>query len=54
MPNDAKLGMVLGIGLVMLIGMVFFRADPPARGGDPHPTASVNSAQVPAPTDPSP
>jgi len=28
MSNDAKLGLVLGIGLVILIGIVYFRRDP--------------------------
>lgn len=28
MPNDAKLGLVLGIGLVIAIGVVFYRKDP--------------------------
>ncbi|HZU36132.1 MAG TPA: LysM peptidoglycan-binding domain-containing protein [Gemmataceae bacterium] len=27
MPNDAKLGLVLGVGLVIAVGVVFFRAD---------------------------
>jgi hypothetical protein len=30
MPNDAKLGLVLGIGLVIAIGVVFFRKEPSA------------------------
>ena len=43
MPNDAKLGLVLGISLVVVIGMVFFRADPPASAANRPPTTSVNS-----------
>jgi hypothetical protein len=43
MPNDAKLGLVLGISLVVVIGMVFFRVDPPAHGVQAPPTTSVNS-----------
>jgi hypothetical protein len=27
MPNDAKLGLVLGIGLVIVLGVVFFRRE---------------------------
>lgn len=27
MPNDAKLGLVLGIALVLVIGLVFFKRD---------------------------
>jgi hypothetical protein len=26
-PNDAKLGLVLGVGLVIAVGVVFFRKD---------------------------
>jgi hypothetical protein len=54
MPNDAKLGLVLGIGLVVVIGMVFFRTDPPASGANPPPTTSVNSTQVTSPQEPQP
>ncbi len=43
MPNDAKLGLVLGVSLVVVIGMVFFRADPPAGAASRPPTTSVNS-----------
>ncbi len=28
MPNDAKLGLVLGMGLVIAIGVVFYRKEP--------------------------
>jgi hypothetical protein len=28
MPNDAKLGLVLGIGLTIAIGVVFFHREP--------------------------
>jgi hypothetical protein len=47
MPNDAKLGLVLGVSLVVVIGMVFFRADPPANGANPPPTTSLNSTPDP-------
>lgn len=29
MSNDAKLGLVMGVAIVVVIGLVFFRADPP-------------------------
>jgi len=32
MPNDAKLGLVVGVGLVIAIGVVFFRKEPPPAG----------------------
>ena len=49
MPNDAKLGLVLGLGLVLMIGMVFVRTEP-APGKAPSPPAtSVNSPFAPPP-----
>jgi hypothetical protein len=42
MPNDAKLGLVLGVSLVVVIGLVFFRAEPRADGQQP-PTTSVHT-----------
>jgi nucleoid-associated protein YgaU len=44
MPNDAKLGLVLGVGIVIVVAVVFFRKEsspggpgdaPPAAVGDP-------------------
>jgi hypothetical protein len=35
MSNDAKLGLVLGVAIVILIGLVFFRADPPTAAQMP-------------------
>lgn len=48
MPNDARLGLILGVGLVILVAAVFFRKDAPfvATPAVPQP-AAVNS---PAPT----
>jgi hypothetical protein len=43
MPNDIKLGLLLGISAVLLISIVFFRSDPSAVGANPPPTTSVNS-----------
>ncbi len=39
MPNDAKLGFVVGVGLVMVVAVVYFRKDP---------TANVSSLQPPS------
>jgi hypothetical protein len=44
MHNDAKLGLILGIGLVVVIGMVFFRPEAPASGSTP-PTTSVDGTR---------
>ena len=35
MSNDAKLGLVLGVALVVVIGLVFFRTDPPLAAQAP-------------------
>jgi nucleoid-associated protein YgaU len=35
MPNDAKLGLVVGVGLVIAVAVMFFRKDAPAH--DPAP-----------------
>jgi nucleoid-associated protein YgaU len=44
MPNDAKLGLVLGIGLVIAIGVVFFRKDGDGGGGPARTAAAVQQA----------
>ena len=54
MPNDAKLGLVLGIGLVLVIGMVFFRGDPLPRSANPPPMTNAGSVEAPTPQDTSP
>jgi hypothetical protein len=39
MPNDAKLGLVVGVALVIAVAVLFYRKDatpgPPAPGEDP-------------------
>jgi nucleoid-associated protein YgaU len=58
MPNDAKLGLVVGVGLVIAVAVVFFRRDSPAA--DPihaarsRPVAAhsgIRTASTPAPGD---
>ena len=44
MPNDAKLGMIFGVGLVVVFAVVLFRKD----------TSSVASADVPRAVTPAP
>jgi nucleoid-associated protein YgaU len=48
MPNDAKLGLVVGVGLVIAVAIVFFRKDAPAA--DP----AANVKQQPAAAQPLP
>jgi nucleoid-associated protein YgaU len=54
MPNDAKLGLIVGVGVVVAVAVVFFRKEP-AMGvrtpGDPA-AASVGAAAPPAPQAP--
>jgi hypothetical protein len=48
MTNDAKLGLVVGIGVVILIAIVFFRRDPVLAHATPdaQAPAAVQSASV--------
>jgi hypothetical protein len=48
MPNDAKLGLVCGVGLVIAIAVVFYRKDAAPR--PPAEPASINKPPAP-PTD---
>ena len=43
MPNDAKLGLVLGLGLVIAIGVIYFRKDQAATPDTVDSTAAVPS-----------
>jgi hypothetical protein len=54
MTNDAKLGLVVGIGVVILIAIVFFRKDPllAHAAPDPKAPAQVQSASVALPSVP--
>jgi nucleoid-associated protein YgaU len=49
MPNDAKLGMIVGVGLVIAIAVVFFRKDGPTTVEAPT-TSAVSSASPAAPS----
>jgi hypothetical protein len=44
MSNDAKLGLVLGVAIVLLIALVFFRNDP-ASAKMPGEPAATRTAQ---------
>ena len=43
MPNDAKLGLVVGVGLVITVAVLFYRKDLPTgmTAGDPAPAGMV-------------
>ena len=43
MPNDAKLGLIVGVGLVILVAVVFFRKDSSAAP-PPAPAAAAPDA----------
>ena len=49
MPNDAKLGMVFGVVLVILIAALFFRKDSNASGSAEGTLVAANNASPPAP-----
>ena len=49
MPNDAKLGLMVGVGLVVVIGFVFFRKEPAtANPGEATPAAVSAKDTVPS------
>jgi hypothetical protein len=65
MPNDGKLGLVLGVGLVIAVAVMFFHKDaatahsaitenrvPMAKPADPSAPAPSASAAVPIPSVP--
>lgn len=50
MPNDAKLGLVLGVSLVIAVAVIFFRKDLPSNGKSTDPSATiVKSVTLPVP-----
>lgn len=44
MPNDAKLGLVVGVGLVVAVAVLFTRKETPAAAGSP--AAVVRAAEM--------
>jgi nucleoid-associated protein YgaU len=52
MPNDAKLGLVVGVGLVIAVAVLFFRKDTPygTPNGDPAPAGIVRPFPLPSPS----
>jgi hypothetical protein len=52
MPNDAKLGLVLGVGLVIAVGVVFFRRDLATAQPNDNPAGAVSSPAGPPDADP--
>jgi len=49
MPNDAKLGLFLGVALVILIAVVFFRRDAAQVKSSESTSAAVKPGTVPVP-----
>lgn len=50
MPKDAKLGLVVGIGLVILIAVVFFRKETgPVPGGSAAAVSAAGPSSSPTP-----
>lgn len=50
MPNDAKLGLILGIGVVIAVAVLFFRQDPPKPTATPG-SAGAAKVVLPSPAD---
>ena len=55
MPTDAKCGLVVGVGVVLAAGILYFRPDPPPAAApaqvqtrSPAPAAAVSPPQPPA------
>lgn len=48
MPNDAKLGLIVGVGLVIGVAVVFFRKDlgPPEKPGEPAYVTPVSATRA--------
>lgn len=54
MANDAKLGLVLGVAIVLVIALVFFRSEPLAARGTvetARPATSISRDAPPEPID---
>ncbi len=50
MPNDAKLGLVVGVALVIVVAVIFFRKELPGQVNVPGPSATiVQPVAMPAP-----
>jgi len=55
MGNDAKLGLVLGLGLVLTIGVIFFKKESAtANAGEGQPAAALSHVSLPPPAPPAP
>src|SRR4051812_16145618 len=50
MTNDSKLGLVIGVGLVILIAVLFFRRDLATAKAMPETAVAARPGAVPAPT----
>src|SRR5262245_49371050 len=51
MPNDAKLGLIIGVGLVITVAVVFFRKDAPSGlSSVAETTVTASTVSPPAPS----
>jgi hypothetical protein len=48
MPNDARLGLLVGVGLVLTVAVVFFRKEPASGTPAAVPAAVAETPAVPA------
>jgi len=49
MPTDAKCGLLVGVGVVLVVAVLYFRADPPAAPARAATKSRVPAAAVPPP-----
>ena len=52
MPNDAKLGLVIGLGLVIAVAVVYFRGDSNHRNEESSVTTAKPAATTSSPSAP--
>jgi hypothetical protein len=47
MPNDAKCGLLVGVGVVVAVAVLFFQKDPPPNTPSATPPAAVRAPAAP-------
>ena len=51
MPNDAKCGLLVGVGVVVAVAVLFFQKDSPPNAPSPTPPAAVRAPAPPESSD---